>query len=323
MKMENGTPTQITFLAYAMLLIIAASGFAKGNLLDAQQGKNAAAAYDIACSLGRDDSRLELMAQRAGVKSDRSGTFIEKKTSKLSDDSSLKGFERFLLPEKDISFDDSSGLSFQRFFHSESSKDVGLGCGWTYNFTDTISIAYDRAVLTTAEGAKIEFEGANKMIGQNTATMEFISVGSQPHIRRRFEFENPNILEEIAGANQNTYFRFGEEFLLIKAKDAEGNVTRIKRYSDGRIARISKDRDHIDLNWSESPNPRLLSLIDNKGRKIKFVHRGTELMAVKTALGHFSRYKYMRARPNEAKVAKIVVLDSRSVRCISEDKSNK
>ena len=157
------------------------------------------------------------------------------------------------------------------------------------------------------------------MTDRNTATMEFISRGSHDKSRRVFQFESINMLKENADGNVNTYVRFGEDFLLIRIKDGEGNETQIKRHLDGRIAQVSKNGDSIDLNWSESLHPRLLSLIDSKGRKVEFIYNEKELVAVENSGGRLLKYKYKRKNPNATKVARVVVFESRCAGCLSED----
>ena len=58
---------------------------------------------------------------------------------------------------RDLTFAETPFLKFQRFYSSENDEDIGLGKGWTFDFSDRININGALAVLTNRAGEKISF----------------------------------------------------------------------------------------------------------------------------------------------------------------------
>ena len=95
---------------------------------------------------------------------------------------------------------------------------------------------------------------------------------------------------------KKTYQKLGADFYLTSVELFTGDKVLIERFTDGRIAKVSHEDKFIQFKWSEGERPRLVSVVDNAGRRVEFVHREGLLQSVKTVSGGKWAYSYKNGK---------------------------
>ena len=180
-------------------------------------------------------------------------------------------------------------LMFQRIYASSLDEDVGLGKGWSFILDDRITLDNDKATLRTGGGALLHF--------RRDAYGRFRLQRDEPVPHQSFELINAEtITEEVSGAAR-TYLKLGDTYRLSRIENSDGNAVDIRFDARGQIARIeSSSGAAISLEWSYGAQPRLLSVRDNTGRRVAFIHEGRHLRAVTDPAGAQWMYDYQGGR---------------------------
>ena len=245
--------------------------------IDAGTGQNLA---DKLAVLGQDIKNKSLLPVRKSTLKGLPVEYVSSGTGELS------------FAVNDISYSGASSLLFQRYFSSNNKEDIGLGKGWSFIYNDRISVDFDQATLTNSLGEKFEYVGKNYMLDEKTVTMKFTLENPEPALIQSFQFESRNVIVEKTASYKKTYRKFGKDFYLSNIKLSTGDNIGIKRFQDGRIAKVVNKSNYIRFNWSEAGKSRLLSVSDHANRRVQFAQNRGVLQKVKTASGRNWRYAY-------------------------------
>jgi len=182
-----------------------------------------------------------------------------------------KGMKEISQKLNDIYLDGTPPISFQRFYSSANQEDIGLGMGWSFSFSDRISVMFDTAVFTNSFGKKSFYIGENYVLSANAVTMKFKSLKGDSVLLKNFQYENPDTIKGESIDSIRIFTKFGEDFHLTKQIYPNGDEIDINRAKDARIITISNQRKKLTLKWSSGTRPRLLSATDEHGKGKRFV----------------------------------------------------
>ena len=108
-------------------------------------------------------------------------------------------------------------------------------------------------------------------------------------------------LIQSSGGTEKQFLKLGGTFFLSSVKVSDTKTITIKRFSDGRISKVSDGGNVMFLKWSVGKSPRLLQLEDNAGRRVLFGQRAGLLNNVKDSTGKSESYEYRHGRLHSVK----------------------
>lgn len=183
----------------------------------------------------------------------------------------------------DLELSGTMPLLFQRVYASDRAEDVGLGRGWSFLFGDHITLDGEAATLTTGTGETIAFRRA----GQH-----FVLKTDMPGLHQSFGLDDDGTISEQAAGLTRTYKKIGGAYRLARIADANDNSINIYFDDRGNVARITNGNASLSFRWSAGKHPKLLSVSDNLGHRVRFEQDSQRLRAVTDAAGARWSYDY-------------------------------
>jgi len=199
---------------------------------------------------------------------------------------------RLAFSTSDLKFGETSYLTFQRFY-SNGSEDIGLGKGWSFDYSDRIILNSDKATLISRAGEKLQFVRISTKRGNKRT---YASKQRRGLKVQGFQYIGDGTIVQDSYGSKKKYHKIGNKFYLSSVKDPNFRQINISRYKDGRISKISDGVNSISVDWSSRQNDKILSLSDNRGRRIHFEQKKGFLVKAYGFSGAYEQYKYQRGK---------------------------
>jgi YD repeat-containing protein len=194
----------------------------------------------------------------------------------------------------DLEVSGSMPVMFQRVYASDSTRDTGLGVGWSFIFDDRISLGMDAATLSTGSGSLLAFR-------RDGQSQRFVLKTDEATLHQSFTIKDENTIVESAAGLTHTYQRLGSTYRLSRIADSNGNTITISFDAVGNIARIANSSGGaITLEWSNDRGARILAVSDNTKRRVSFRQDAARLRAVTDSSGAEWAYNYQSGRLTQA-----------------------
>ncbi len=97
-----------------------------------------------------------------------------------------------------------TAIVFQRSYVSDRKEDIGLGVGWSFGFTDKISVDGDVAKLSDVTGT-LEFR-------RDPQSQRFVLQPAQPGVHQQFEITDPTTITERFSDVTRVYTKIGDAY---------------------------------------------------------------------------------------------------------------
>ncbi|MET0621835.1 MAG: DUF6531 domain-containing protein [Pyrinomonadaceae bacterium] len=186
---------------------------------------------------------------------------------------------------KDLELKGQPSIAFERTYASDRTEDLGLGRGWFFTYSDTITLGQSSGTLTTSKGAVISLQrkgnkltpsGPNDLLQQAT-----------------FQLADANTITQSANDITAVFSKAGEVYQLSRLTDSNGNTITINRGDDGRVVGVSAGNGSaLTFEWSGGKGSRLLGVSDSAGRSVSFKSSGGLLRSSSDAVGRATTYDY-------------------------------
>ena len=176
-------------------------------------------------------------------------------------------------------------IEFVRVYDSDRKEDYGLGTGWSFLFDDRITIDHERAVMITGVGSAITF----RRDGQST---RFIVEMPQPGPHQSFEVTDSGEILEQADGLSRTYGKIGPAYRLTRIDDPNGYQTTLIYDKHGSLKSIASASGKMAVEWSSGKRPKIRSVTDSTGRRVRFGQSDHFLTSVTDPAGARWTYEY-------------------------------
>ena len=185
-------------------------------------------------------------------------------------------------------------ILFQRVYTSDSTRDTGLGAGWSFIFDERIALGMDAATLSTGNGSTLPFR-------RDGQSQRFVLKTDDAILHQSFTVTDENTIVELAGGWMRTYKKLGSSYRLSRIADPFGNSITISFDASGNIAQIANNSGGaITLEWSNDRGARILSVSDNTKRRVGFRQDASRLRSVMDSSGAEWTYNYQSGRLTQA-----------------------
>lgn len=176
-------------------------------------------------------------------------------------------------------------IGFQRTYVSDRKEDIGLGVGWSFGFSDKISVDGDVAKLSDVSGT-LEFR-------RDPQSQRFVLEPPEPGLHQQFEITDPTTITERASDVTRVYTKMGGAYQLTRITGPRGINVLVSHDAAGRLARVANEPGAwIAFEWEEGRDARLLAVVDSSGRRVSFRQDGRLLRAVVDQTGAEWTYDY-------------------------------